>query len=90
MMWWYGVGGWDYLLMATNAVLFGALVIVAVIVLLRYLDRRESDRAKSLAWRNRDPRRELARRFAAGEIDEDEFRRRHAILDSERRSTPIR
>jgi hypothetical protein len=57
-MWWYGVGGGDYLLVAANAVLFGALAIVAVIVLLRRLDQRDTDRAKSPTRRNRDPHRE--------------------------------
>ncbi|MGP4016577.1 SHOCT domain-containing protein [Saccharopolyspora sp. 5N708] len=63
-------------------VLFWALVIAAIIALVRYLQRtgrveRGTVSAEEL----------LAERFARGEIDEEEYRRRLATLSEGRRRT---
>ncbi|MCI2417974.1 SHOCT domain-containing protein [Saccharopolyspora sp. K220] len=63
-------------------VLFWALVIAAIIALVRYLQRtgrveRGTVSAEEL----------LAERFARGEIDEEEYRRRLETLSERRRRT---
>jgi putative membrane protein len=76
MMWWYGngMGGWGYLLMMLGPLLFWTLVIVGGVVLLRHL--------RGTPWGTGPPAPEslLAGRFARGEIDEEEYRRRLAVL----------
>ena len=76
MYWWHdGWGGG--LVMVALSVAFWAFVFWAVLVLVR----------ANRGWTRpsaEDPERTLARRFAAGEIDEDEYRRRLEVL----RSTP--
>jgi putative membrane protein len=72
MMFWYdhGMNGWGY----AFTFVFWALVIAAVIVLVRYLvgaQRTSNDRT---------PQQILAERFARGEIDEQEYRARLATL----------
>jgi putative membrane protein len=60
-------------------VLFWALVIAGIVVLVRYLGR--TGRASS--GQTRSPGRAeaiLAERFAQGEIDEEEYRRRLSVL----------
>jgi putative membrane protein len=83
MMWGWGppgvfYGGFGWLPMVIVSLIFWALVVVAVIAVIR-------------AWRHAGPRetgdpespeRILARRFARGEIDEEEYHRR---LDALRR-----
>ena len=72
-MWWHGDVGWaGWLLMLTTMVVFWGLVVWAVLVVTRGLGGGE--RARN------DPKALLAGRFAAGEIDEDEYRRRLATL----------
>ncbi|MFD8706401.1 SHOCT domain-containing protein [Kitasatospora sp. NPDC059648] len=92
-MMWYGGWGWGWggwLVMAVFMVLFWALVIAGIVALVHYLTgaRRGpqsgpppsgepgpgSRRAEDL----------LAERFARGEIDEDEYRRRMAALREHR------
>jgi putative membrane protein len=82
MMWW-DEGGWglgDWLAMSTMMVLFSGLVAVLVVWLVRSSsnespatrgDQRPSSRNADLT---------LAERFARGEIEEDEFTRRRAVL----------
>jgi putative membrane protein len=81
MMNWYGtgMGGWGYTLMIANTVLFWALIIGGVVVLLRYLGRagRQDPPGQS---RPATPEQILAERFARGDIDEEEYRRRLGIL----------
>ena len=59
-------GGW--LLMAASMIAFWALVALVVVVAIR-ATRPSTPPAP-------DPERTLAQRFAAGEIDEDEYQRR--------------
>lgn len=77
MMWWYGPGitGWGYALMTVNMVLFWGLLIFGVIALVRYLGRGDSAMTERST-----PEEELSRRFARGEIDEQEYRARLGVL----------
>jgi putative membrane protein len=80
---WYGsgMGAWGFILITVSMVLFWALVIFGVIVLVRYLGRGSgSTRADRPATVRRTPEEVLAERFAAGEIDEQEYRRRLDVL----------
>lgn len=69
MMWDYDnhMSGWGWAFMGVGMVLFWAVVITALVILVRFVNqspRRESQPP---------PAEILARRFARGEIDEDEF-----------------
>lgn len=78
-MWWYhGNWGWGaWLLMTVGMVTFWALVIWAVVIVTRHAG------AAPAPW-ERAPEQILARRLAAGEIDEGEYRRRLAALHAGR------
>ncbi|MEU9318141.1 hypothetical protein [Streptomyces sp. NPDC048295] len=86
---WYD-GGWSWggwLIMTAIMVLFWGLVIAGLIALLHYLaTTRRSHQAgpppPSAEWGRPSRRAEdlLAERFARGEIDEDEYKRRLALL----------
>jgi putative membrane protein len=78
MMWYYddnnhwGWGGW---LMMVSMILFWALIVIGGIAAARYFaGPRGADARENRAEDT------LAQRFAHGEIDEDEYRRRLAIL----------
>jgi putative membrane protein len=87
MMMWYGGNGWGWggwMLMAVGMVLFWALVITAVILAIRYLT---GSRGADASLRGSGPTRAedvLAERFARGEIDDDEYRQRLALLREHR------
>ena len=76
-MMWFGdhMSGWGYALMGIGTLLFWGLIITGIVVLVRYLARSEQHAGGRLAGR---PTAEqvLAERFARGEIDEEEYRRR--------------
>jgi putative membrane protein len=79
MMYWYGpgFGAWGYVLMTASMVLFWGLLIAGVIALVRYSysgSGRPPGRSESVPTRM--PEQVLGERFARGEIDEDEYRRR--------------
>ncbi|MGW7577468.1 SHOCT domain-containing protein [Streptomyces sp. NPDC054765] len=90
-MMWYGWswGGWFF--MAVVMVLFWALIIAGVVALVRYLPSGRhghpgglppsSGEAGSVSKRAEEL---LAERFARGEIDEDEYRRRITLLREHR------
>jgi putative membrane protein len=81
--WWgWGWGGW--VLMGVVMVLFWVAVITAIVVAIRYLVG--SGGASGGPPRYEPPRPEdvLAGRFARGEIDEDEYRRRITLLHEHR------
>ncbi|MGW1137849.1 SHOCT domain-containing protein [Streptomyces zhihengii] len=90
MMLWYGDGmnGWGWFTMAAGTVLFWALLITAVVLVFRALDRtagpgehtERSGRAEGA--RPATPERILGERLARGDIDEDEYRRRLSVLRS--------
>jgi len=74
MMWWYGPGmsGWGLALMSVGMVLFWTLIVLAVIAIARYL-RTGGDRPPEA---RPTPEELLAKRFARGEIDEQEYHQR--------------
>lgn len=78
MMGWYqdgtGWGGW--LVMAVAMIAFWALVVVAVIALFRGVTSSRDSSSRQ------DPMDILDQRFARGEIDEDEYHARSAVLRS--------
>jgi putative membrane protein len=88
MMYWYGSGmsGWGYALMIVGMVLFWGAVIVGIVALVRYIGRsgQPPETPSSQAPPpSRTPEQLLAERFAHGEINEDEYRRRLAVLRGE-------
>lgn len=87
MMFWYGPGvsGWGYALMTISMVLFWGLVIFGVIALIRYLARPAQ---QPTGWEppRSTPQQVLAERFARGEIDEAEYRRRLDTLHANTRA----
>ena len=79
MMYWTDndVTGWGWAAMTVGMLLFWVLVVAGGVLLFRALDR-SSDRSAAPA--RPTPEQLLAERFARGEIDEDEYRRRLATL----------
>lgn len=78
MMWGYDshMSGWGWALMSVGMVLFWAVLLTAVVLAVRYLGdsrRRQSDGELT-------PAEILARRFARGEISEDEFLARTRLI----------
>jgi putative membrane protein len=72
-MYWYDgdhMSGWGATLMTISTVGFWVLAIVGIALLVGYLGRADRLRPRPT------PERLLAERFARGEIDEDEYRRR--------------
>jgi putative membrane protein len=78
MMWGYGPSGWGWLLMAASMVAFWGLLIWAIVAIFRPGGRWGRGEA-------RDAEQILAERFAAGEIDEPEYRARRDVLRSSTR-----
>jgi putative membrane protein len=80
MMWYGGDGGWvGWALMTVAMVVFWALLITAVVLLVRYLvssQRAGANPAEGSAHAENL----LADRYARGEIDDDEYQRRIALL----------
>jgi len=85
MMWWYGNGisGWVMALMMIGNVLFWAVIILGGVALVRYL---MGDRSTVATDARPTPEQLLAERFARGEIDEQEYRRRLDTLTHEYRA----
>jgi putative membrane protein len=91
MMFWYGNGmsGWGWGLMTFGSVVFWALVVFAVVFLVRYLShggQRPPAGPRSYgppAGPAPTPEQLLAERYARGEIDDEEYRRRLAVLRGE-------
>lgn len=71
---WYGgsMGGWGYALMILTTVAFWAVLISGAVAVLRYLNRSQPGAGRVRST----PQQLLAERFARGEVDEDEYRRR--------------
>jgi putative membrane protein len=76
-MMWYGsdMSGWGYAFMAVGSILFWALLIAAILALVRFTGRGQGDSAAPHV-----PEEILAERFAGGEIDEDEYHRKLEVL----------
>ena len=93
MMYWYGSGmsGWGYALMTVSMILFWGAVIFGIVALVRHLGRSGQPPAapqppQTLAS-PQTPEQLLAERFARGEINEDEYRQRLAVLRGEGQRT---
>jgi len=78
MDWGDGMGGWGIVLMTVSTLLFWGLVIAGTVVLVRYTDRGGPQGGPIDATAT--PQRILAERFARGEIDEEQYTRRLAVL----------
>lgn len=73
---WHNWGGW--LLMTVGMVALWGAVITAIVLAVRYLSG--GDRRPRATGASRSPEDVLADRYARGEIDDEEFRRRTALL----------
>ena len=85
MMYWYGSGmsGWGYALMTVSMILFWGAVIFGIVLLVRYFGRSgqpPAARPPRSAEPPQSPERLLAERFARGEIGEEEYQQRLAVL----------
>jgi putative membrane protein len=81
MMYWYGSGmsGWGYALMTISMVLFWGAVIAGIVLLARHFSRG-GQQTSAPPSQPAAPEQLLAERFARGEIDEQEYQRRLAVL----------
>ncbi|AWN30553.1 putative membrane protein [Streptomyces sp. SceaMP-e96] len=91
MMWYDGWGWGGWFVMALVMILFWVLVIAGVVALVGYLTSsrhgHQSGPASSFGEPGGGSRRAeelLAERFARGEIDEDEYKRRLTLLREHR------
>lgn len=83
MMWWYGNGWGGWLVMVLMTVAFWGLLITGVVALVRYFGgsgRGNRWAAPGAQAGGNRPEDVLAERYARGEIDEDEYRRRLTVL----------
>ncbi|MCB0931791.1 MAG: SHOCT domain-containing protein [Mycobacterium sp.] len=79
--WMWGHGwGWGGWLAMFGMVLFWAVLITAVVLAIRYLSAADRAPGRTLPPPGHTPEDLLAQRFARGEIDEDEYRQRMAVL----------
>ena len=78
-MWGHGWGWGGWVLMGVVMMLFVVALIVAIVVAIRYLST-PAPRASRPSYARPGPESVLADRFARGEIDEDEYRRRLSLL----------
>lgn len=85
-MMWYGdsMGGWGYLFMTMSSLAFVALMIAAIVALVRYSGRTGQQTGGPHYWST--PEQLLAERFARGDIDADEYQRRLETLRANIRS----
>jgi putative membrane protein len=83
MMYWWGdqMSGWGWAMMSLSSIAFWALVIAAIVALVRYTRTAGADRRPEQPARSR-PEQLLAERYARGEIDEAEYERRLDTLDA--------
>jgi putative membrane protein len=76
MYWGNGMSGWGMAFMTVGTILFWGLVVAGIVFLLR----QNSGRVQTTATTQTDPQRILAGRYARGEIDDEEYSRRSAVL----------
>ena len=74
--WRYYDGGPGWVLMTIFMIVFWVLVIAGIIIAIRYFGRSRHEVAPTSA-----PLEVLRLRYARGEIDEEEFNRRRALLN---------
>ena len=85
-MWHHG-GGWGWggwIMMTIVMVLFWAAVITAIVLAVRYLAGGNHHQNQAGAGSARVAEDMLAERYARGEIDDDEFRKRLTLLREHR------
>ncbi|MFI6010094.1 SHOCT domain-containing protein [Streptomyces sp. NPDC051243] len=82
MMFWYAhdMSGWGWFGMSIGMVAFWALIITALVLVFRAVDRPHEHTHTPAAP---TPQQILGERFARGEIDEEEYRRRLSTLDAD-------
>ena len=80
------IGAWGWVLMTLSWIAFWALVILGLIAVIRYLRGTSAGRNErpSQSPGRPTPEQLLAERYARGEIDETEYRRRLDILTETR------
>lgn len=76
MYWGNGMSGWGMAFMTVGTILFWGLVVAGIVFLLR----QNSGRVQTTTTTQTDPQRILAGRYARGEIDDEEYRRRSGVL----------
>ncbi|WP_155059322.1 SHOCT domain-containing protein [Streptomyces blattellae] len=81
MTFWYAhdMSGWGWFGMSVGMVAFWALIITALVLVFRAVNRPHEHTHTPAAP---TPQHILGERFARGEIDEEEYRRRLSTLDS--------
>ncbi|MFG2026877.1 SHOCT domain-containing protein [Streptomyces sp. NPDC048825] len=81
MMFWYahGMSGWGWFGMSVGMVLFWALIITALVLVFRAVNRPH-EHAHPHIPAAPTPQQILAERFARGEINEEVYRRRLSAL----------
>ncbi|MGX6607092.1 hypothetical protein ACWKSP_33960 [Micromonosporaceae bacterium Da 78-11] len=75
-----GMSGWGYVLMTAAVLLVAGLVAMGTLVLVR--SGAAARRSAADPGRQTEAQRILEQRFAAGEVDQDEFRSRMNVLRS--------
>ena len=83
-MWGNGWGWVGWTLMAVVMVLFWGGVITAIVLAIRYVGGSSNVAASPPSYGPSRPEDVLAERFARGEIDVDEYRRRVKVLQEHR------
>lgn len=83
MMWGYG-WGWGSWLMGFGMIVFWVLIIAGAVVLVRYVGIARDGRETGPGTGQGNAEQILADRFARGEIDEDEYRKRRELLRGRR------
>jgi len=71
--------GWMFVLMIGWFTILVVVVVLAVVAVIRFQNRNAPDRHYAVPMSS--ARQILLQQFARGELDEDEFRRRLAVLD---------
>ncbi|MFF3951269.1 SHOCT domain-containing protein [Streptomyces sp. NPDC001902] len=86
-MFWYGhgIGGWGWFAMAVGMIVFWAVIITLAVLLIRAFTRPDLPQGPAAPNPPQGPAapaptQVLADRFARGEMDEEEYRRRLATL----------
>ncbi|MGW4822709.1 SHOCT domain-containing protein [Streptomyces sp. NPDC004227] len=88
VMFWYdhGMSGWGWFGASLSMLIFWGLIITAFVLLFRALSRPAPGDTRDVSPQAPStlatPKQVLAERFARGEIDEDEYRRRLQVLHS--------
>jgi len=80
------MGGWGLALMTIGNLLFWGLIIAGIVALVRATGRGTQQGGPSAEAAT--PQRVLAERFARGEIDEEEYARRLAVLGDPAKTRP--